>query len=97
MLPNPSRAHAGGKKVYSVPLWLYCDDTSGNVSKKWIKLISLLFTLAGLLKKMTQLAYNVHFLGTSNVMGPLELLEQVVSDMTYVAMCDSRKGWLNLT
>ncbi|KAJ6460727.1 hypothetical protein DFH09DRAFT_1496906, partial [Mycena vulgaris] len=45
---NPWRIKAAGRRVFSVPLWTYCDDTSGNVSKKWNKHNSILFTLAAL-------------------------------------------------
>jgi hypothetical protein len=32
---NRWRAIADGARVYSFPIWLYCDDVSGNQSKKW--------------------------------------------------------------
>ncbi|KAF9000376.1 hypothetical protein BDZ89DRAFT_1121660 [Hymenopellis radicata] len=73
--PNPLRAIAAGRQVFSVPLWLYCDDTSGNVSKKWNKHNSLLITLAGLAPKYVHLIYNIHFLATSNIAPPLEMVE----------------------
>ncbi|KAH9810402.1 hypothetical protein DFH28DRAFT_932887 [Melampsora americana] len=47
-LPNPWRVKANGLIVRSVPIALYSDDTSGNVSKKWNKHMSFYFTLAGL-------------------------------------------------
>ena len=48
-------------------MWLYCDDTSGNLSKKWNKHNSILFTAAGLPNDQAHLEYNVHFLATSNI------------------------------
>ncbi|KAL0066643.1 hypothetical protein AAF712_006245 [Marasmius tenuissimus] len=45
---NPWRSVANGRRVVSLPVWMYCDDTSGNVLKKWNKHNSFLFTLAGL-------------------------------------------------
>ncbi|KAJ7865746.1 hypothetical protein B0H14DRAFT_2573734 [Mycena olivaceomarginata] len=45
---NPWRESAKGSRVCSFPIWMYCDDTSGNVSKKWNKHNSFLFTPAGL-------------------------------------------------
>jgi hypothetical protein len=45
---NHWRALAKGAHVYSFPIWLYCDDTSGNLTKKWNKHNSFLFTPAGL-------------------------------------------------
>ncbi|KII95863.1 hypothetical protein PLICRDRAFT_98567, partial [Plicaturopsis crispa FD-325 SS-3] len=72
---NPWREIAKGRRVYSLPLWLYCDDTSGNISKKWNKHNSILFTLAGLPRKYTQMLYNIHFGCTSNLASPLEMME----------------------
>ncbi|KAJ7761855.1 hypothetical protein B0H14DRAFT_2249662, partial [Mycena olivaceomarginata] len=56
-----------GRRVHSAPLWIYCDDTSGNVSKKWNKHNSILFTLPGLPRALTQMLYNIHFIATSNL------------------------------
>ncbi|KZT68815.1 hypothetical protein DAEQUDRAFT_788403 [Daedalea quercina L-15889] len=75
---NPWREKANGKRVLSLPLWLYCDDTSGNTSKKWNKHNSILLTLAGLPRKLAQLLYNIHFVCTSNVASPLEMMEYLV-------------------
>ncbi|KAJ6580335.1 hypothetical protein B0H10DRAFT_2179659 [Mycena sp. CBHHK59/15] len=76
---NPWRAKGNGERVHSVPLWTYCDDTSGNVSKKWNKHNSVLFTLAGLPREYTQMLYNVHFIATSNTAPPLEMMEAVTA------------------
>lgn len=77
--PNPWRAKAAGRRVHVVPVWVYCDDTSGNVSKKWNKHNSILFTLAGLPREYVQMGYNIHFLSTSNLAPPLEQAEGFVS------------------
>lgn len=81
VVPNPWRAKAAGLRVLSLPIWLYCDDTSGNVSKKWNKHNSFLLILAGLLQEHARLAYNIHFLATSNLAPPLEMLEQIAADV----------------
>ncbi|KAJ6555270.1 hypothetical protein B0H10DRAFT_2169642 [Mycena sp. CBHHK59/15] len=39
---------SAGHRVLAFPIWLYCNDTSGNTSKKWNKHNSFLFTVAGL-------------------------------------------------
>ncbi|KAJ3509457.1 hypothetical protein NLJ89_g5213 [Agrocybe chaxingu] len=78
---NRWRAAAKGKRVMSVPLWTYCDDTSGNQSKKWNEHNSFLFTLAGLPGEQSAKEYNVHFLCTSNLAPPLEMLDGVVSQL----------------
>ncbi|KAJ7432037.1 hypothetical protein FB451DRAFT_984978, partial [Mycena latifolia] len=76
--PNPWRAIANGKRVEAVPVWVYCDDTSGNVSKKWNKHNSILMSLAGLDSEKAHLLYNVIFLATSNLAHPLEMFDAVV-------------------
>ncbi|KAJ6538247.1 hypothetical protein B0H10DRAFT_1971665 [Mycena sp. CBHHK59/15] len=76
---NEWRTKANGRRVHSAPLWTYCDDTSGNVSKKWNKHNSVLFTLAGLPRVLTQMLYNIHFIATSNLSPPLEMMEAVTA------------------
>ncbi|TFY75510.1 hypothetical protein EWM64_g8502 [Hericium alpestre] len=86
-IPNPWHTKAGGIRVMALPIWLYCDDTSGNVSKKWNKHNSFLFILAGLLQEHALRSYNIHFLSTSNLASPLEMLEAIAADikqMVYV-------------
>ncbi|KIJ42514.1 hypothetical protein M422DRAFT_48162 [Sphaerobolus stellatus SS14] len=78
---NEWRHKANGKRVVVFPIWLYCDDTLGNVSKKWNKHNSFLFTPAGLPHEQSQLEYNVHFLCTSNLAPPLEMLEGIADDL----------------
>ncbi|KAJ3559218.1 hypothetical protein NM688_g473 [Phlebia brevispora] len=79
---NPWREKAKGKRVLSVPIWLYCDDTSGNTSKKWNKHNSILFTLAGLPQDLVHMLYNIHFIATSNIASPLEMMEYVRAVLT---------------
>ncbi|KAJ7687827.1 hypothetical protein B0H17DRAFT_1203347 [Mycena rosella] len=89
---NPWRVKAQGERVHSAPLWTYCDDTSGNVSKKWNKHNSVLFTLAGLPREYSQMLYNVHFMATSNIAPPLEMME-AVTDMLRDARKDGIRVW----
>jgi hypothetical protein len=62
-------------------MWLYCDDTSGNSSKKWNAHNSFLFSLAGLPRSEAAKEYNVHFLTTSNIAAPLEMAEGVTAQV----------------
>ncbi|KAH9809978.1 hypothetical protein DFH28DRAFT_1185950 [Melampsora americana] len=78
---NPWRTRANGLVIKHVPIILYSDDTSGNVSKKWNKHMSIFLTLAGLPPKMTNQEYHIHFLATSNCASALELLDEVVDDV----------------
>ncbi|KAL1708926.1 hypothetical protein EV121DRAFT_276854 [Schizophyllum commune] len=60
-LPSPSllSTKARGYRTLAFPLWMYCDDTSGNVSKKWNKHNSFLFTPAGLSRAEVHKEYNM--------------------------------------
>ncbi|POV99603.1 hypothetical protein PSTT_13685 [Puccinia striiformis] len=85
IFPNPWRTKAAGKILRHIPINLYCDDTSGNKSKKWNKHISYYFTLSGLPPKISNQQFNCHFLCTSNIAGPLELGEMVVEQLNDMA------------
>ncbi|KAI0258461.1 hypothetical protein BC834DRAFT_847348, partial [Gloeopeniophorella convolvens] len=79
LLPNPWRTKAKGRRVLAMPIWLYCDDTSGNSTKRWNRHDSFLFILAGLLQAYSLLPYNIHFLSTSTIATPLEMLEAIAA------------------
>ena len=81
---NKWRKRAAGRKVLAFPIWLYCDDTSENMSKKWNKHNSWLFTAAGLPRALAHQEANVHFLATSNIAPPLEMLHGIVAQLEYV-------------
>lgn len=83
-LPNAWRKRAGGRVIRHIPITLYSDDTSGNVSKKWNKHMSFYFTLTGLPPKLTDQEFNIHFLCTSNIANALELADQVVDELKWV-------------
>ncbi|KAJ6525775.1 hypothetical protein B0H19DRAFT_1198996, partial [Mycena capillaripes] len=85
---NPSEGNrwrklSAGHRVLAFPVWLYCDDTSGNTSKKWNKHNSFLFTAAGLPRKFVHRESNIHFLSTSNVAPPLEMLDGIVEQLEW--------------
>lgn len=83
---NSWQAKAGGRHVVLQPLWMYCDNTSGNMLKKWNKHNSYLFTLAGLLKVQVSKEYNVHFLCMSNIAEPLKTMDGVVNQIEYARL-----------
>ncbi|POW12028.1 hypothetical protein PSTT_04775 [Puccinia striiformis] len=80
-LPNPWRTKANKQIIRHVPISLYCDDTSGNVSKQYNKHMLYYFTLSGLPPRLANQEYNCHFLSTSNTAGALELGQQVVPEL----------------
>ncbi|KAI8456133.1 hypothetical protein BY996DRAFT_6412631 [Phakopsora pachyrhizi] len=63
-LPNPWRVKADGEMIRHVPLSLYSDNTSGNVSKQWNKNISVFMSLAGLPPKLSNQEFNTLFVAT---------------------------------
>ncbi|KAJ3963692.1 hypothetical protein EV361DRAFT_956725, partial [Lentinula raphanica] len=81
VLGNHWRQRANGAQVLSYPIWLYCDDTSGNTSKRWNEHNSFLFTSAGLDRAESSKEYNVHFLATSNTAPPLEMLDGIADQL----------------
>ncbi|KAI6039086.1 hypothetical protein EDC04DRAFT_3012242 [Pisolithus marmoratus] len=83
---NRWRMRAQGHRVLSYMIWLYCDDTSGNMSKKWNKHNSFLFTAAGLPRVMVHKESSIHFLATSNIAPPLEMLDGIVDQLEHAQM-----------
>ncbi|KZV90434.1 hypothetical protein EXIGLDRAFT_649329, partial [Exidia glandulosa HHB12029] len=88
--PNPRRVQASGAEVMAFPIWLYCDDTSGNLSKKWNKHNSFLFTPVGLPRSLGHEEFNVHFLATSNTAPVTEMLDGIVDQ---VNQCGDHGVW----
>lgn len=80
-LVNRWRIRANGKVILNVPIILYSDDTSGNVSKKWNKHMAFYCTLAGLPPKLTNQDYNIHFISASNAATALELADSLVDEL----------------
>ncbi|KAF7966311.1 hypothetical protein HWV62_39171 [Athelia sp. TMB] len=73
--PNPIRIKANGRRVLPLPIWFYCDDTSGNMSNKHNSLLS---TFSGLPREYAEVIYNIHSIATSNLAQHLEMFEAVV-------------------
>ncbi|TEB22117.1 hypothetical protein FA13DRAFT_1716361 [Coprinellus micaceus] len=66
---------------------MHCDDTSVNKLKKWNKHNNWLFTLARLPRREVMKGSNVHFLATSDLAPPLEMLDGIVDWIQCVALC----------
>ncbi|KAI6014952.1 hypothetical protein EDC04DRAFT_2903843 [Pisolithus marmoratus] len=66
--------------------WTLTDPTIGNTSKKWNKHNLFLFTAAGLPRTMVHKECNIHFLATSNIAPPLEMLDSVVHQLELAQM-----------
>ncbi|EFP87206.2 uncharacterized protein PGTG_12790 [Puccinia graminis f. sp. tritici CRL 75-36-700-3] len=85
LLPNPWRNHAKGRMIRHMPITLYCDDTSGNQSKRWNKHVPFYFTLSGLPPNWSNQQYNCHYLITSNVANVMELAGPIVDEMNQLS------------
>ncbi|KAJ3871561.1 hypothetical protein F5051DRAFT_463748 [Lentinula edodes] len=72
---------------------LYCDDTSGNVSKKWNKHNLFLFTAAGLPRHLCNKESNIHFFSTSNTAPPLEMLNGFVEQLRFSSDAQLNGVW----
>ncbi|KNZ57692.1 hypothetical protein VP01_2098g2 [Puccinia sorghi] len=81
LIPNPWRVKSGGRILRHVPITLYSDDTSGNVSKQFNKHNSFYFTLSGLPPEISNQEYNCHFLSTSNVATVGEMGELIIDEL----------------
>ncbi|EJU02091.1 hypothetical protein DACRYDRAFT_21873 [Dacryopinax primogenitus] len=75
---NRWRQRARGRRVYSIPIMVWVDDVSGNVSKMWNKHLVLCASTLGLPRRMLDESGNIYFIGTSTFAGALELMEAVV-------------------
>ncbi|KAI6028105.1 hypothetical protein EDC04DRAFT_2869165 [Pisolithus marmoratus] len=83
---NRWRMWAQGHHILSYMIWLYCDDTSGNMSTKWNNHNSFLFTAARLPCVMVHKGSGIHFLATSNIDPPLEMLDGIVDQLEHAQM-----------
>ncbi|KAH9894129.1 hypothetical protein C8Q73DRAFT_826736 [Cubamyces lactineus] len=73
-MPNPWRAKAQGRMVYGVPLIIFMDDVSGNVSKQWNKHHVIYMSNANLPREMLEKEFCVRFVTSSPHASPMELM-----------------------
>ncbi|KAG8781669.1 hypothetical protein FRC12_021639 [Ceratobasidium sp. 428] len=81
MMPHPLQSTAGSRLVYSVPVIVFMDDASGNVSKQWNKHWSSYLSNAALPREELQSEYNVRFVSTSAHASPSELMQGIRASM----------------
>ncbi|KAG1728357.1 hypothetical protein EDD22DRAFT_742551, partial [Suillus occidentalis] len=72
--PNPLRAKANGRMVYTVPLIIFMDDVSGNISKQWNKHHAIYMSNANLPREMLEKEFFVRFVTSSPHAAPMELM-----------------------
>jgi hypothetical protein len=76
-MPNPLRAKSGGRMVLTVPLIVFMDDVSGNVSKQWNKHHVVYMSNASMPREMLDKEFCVRFVSSSPHAAPLELMRGV--------------------
>jgi predicted methyltransferase MtxX (methanogen marker protein 4) len=64
-MPHPLRPIAGERPVYSIPVIIFIDDVSGNISTQWNKHISCYMSNGALDRETLQTEYHVRFVATS--------------------------------
>lgn len=75
------REKANGCRALRLPLRIFVDDTSGNVSKRWNKHNVAYMTLANLPTKLQNKEENIHFLCASKEASGVELSEAFVNSV----------------
>lgn len=73
-MPHPWRAKANKKKVYAVPIIVFMDDVSGNVSKQWNKHYNVYISNGTLPREILDQEFATRFVTTSQHVPPAELM-----------------------
>lgn len=76
------RDESEDRTVLVLPILLYCDDTSGNRSKKWNGFNLWCMLLAALSKEENGRLKNIHLLTCSNLVPPLQMARPIVDDLS---------------
>jgi hypothetical protein len=74
LMPNHLREKSGGHMVLSVPLIVFMDDVSGNISKQWNKHHIVYMSNAAMPREMLEKEFCVQFVSSSPHATPLELM-----------------------
>ncbi|KAG8684097.1 hypothetical protein FRC09_015621, partial [Ceratobasidium sp. 395] len=80
-MPHPLRSLAGKRPVYSIPLIIFMDDASGNISKLWNKHYCGYVSDAALPREVLHGESNVQFVLASPHASPLELMQGIKDDI----------------
>ncbi|KIK24423.1 hypothetical protein PISMIDRAFT_98570, partial [Pisolithus microcarpus 441] len=72
--PNVWREKSGGRMVYNVPLIIFMDNVSGNISKQWNKHHVIYMSNANLPREMLEQEFYVWFVTSSPHAAPMELM-----------------------
>lgn len=81
--PNPLREKSKGRMVYTVPLIIFMDDVSGNISKQWNKHHAIYMSNANLPREMLEKEFFVRFVASSPHAPPMELMRAMKESIWY--------------
>ncbi|KAI9567277.1 hypothetical protein HD554DRAFT_2205650 [Boletus coccyginus] len=76
-MPNPLRMKSGGRMVYSVPLVVFMDNVSGNISKQWNKHHVVYMSNALLPWEVLEQEFSIRFISGSPHATPMELMHGI--------------------
>ncbi|CUA75357.1 putative membrane protein ycf78 [Rhizoctonia solani] len=76
-MPHPLRHSAGSRPVYAIPIMVFIDDVSGNLSTQWNKHNSAYMSNGTLPREELNSEYHVRYVTTSPHASPLELMRGV--------------------
>lgn len=80
-MPHPLRKEAGDRPVYAIPVIIFLDDVSGNVSKQWNKHFACYMSNGAMLRENLEQEFNVRFVATSPHATPLEIMQGIRQSM----------------
>ena len=83
-MPHPIKEKSKGEPVLIVPILLYTDDSSGNISKKWHAFNNWCFLLAGLPRHINSQLQNIHFICCSDRATVIEMAEPIAQELKYL-------------
>lgn len=70
--------------VYSVPIIIFMDDVSGNISKQWNKHHVVYLSNGNLPRKMLEKEHCVRFVSSSPHASPMELMDAMKTTLEFV-------------
>lgn len=83
-MPHPLRTKANGRMVYSVPIIIFMDNVSGNISKQWNKHIVIYMSNANLPREMLEKEFCIRFVTSSPHASPMELMQAMKKSIRYL-------------
>jgi hypothetical protein len=83
-MPNPLREKSKGRHILTVPLIIFMDDVSGNISKQWNKHHAVYISNASMPREMLEKEFCVRFISSSPHASPMELIKGVKESIRYV-------------